>query len=373
MDNVAPEQLTEDKLLERAVEAVQARLPAGWTAGLQTHSFNGESDTLLEIRGPQSSTGGVLVEVRKSIAPRDIEALLGASLFKRLRAQVQRPIMVVAPYLSPRSRELLIKEDVGYCDMTGNLRLTLPYPVLHLETQGSDTNPNPEKRRKRGLRGAQVGNIIRALVDVTPPYGVTELAKKAKVDPGYATRIFETLEAEALIERAGRGPVIGVKWPELLRQRAAALDLLAPHKTKMFISQSGANEARTSLAGEEEVVVTGSFVAADIAPVAAPALLVIYTLLDAQELAGRLKLLPTTTGGDVAIVRPENYGPFFNARFDKTGVNVAAPSQVTIDCLSGNGRMPSEGEALIEWMQQDEKPWRETTLEKVTWPKWIRW
>jgi len=366
MDN-----FTEEQLLERAVELIQAKLPAGWTAGLQTHSFNGATDTLLEILGPQSSGAAVLVEVRKSIAPRDIEALLGASLFKRLRAQVQRPIMVVAPYLSPRSRELLIEEDVGYLDMTGNLRLSLPYPVLYLEVQGADTDPNPEKRRKRGLRGAQVGNLVRALVDVSPPYGVTALARKAKVDPGYATRILETLEAEALIQRADRGKIVDIRWVELLQQRAAALDLLAPHKMKMFISQRGPAEARKAIAGEEKVVVTGSFVAADLAPVAAPALLVICTLLDAQGLAGRLKLLPTSAGGDVAIVRPENYGAFFNSRFDKSGVNVAAPSQVAIDCLSGNGRMPSEGKAVLEWMQQDQETWRAHSLEEVSWPEWI--
>jgi hypothetical protein len=366
MDNI-----TEEQLLERAVELIQAKLPSGWTAGLQTQTFNGATDTLLEIQGPQSSRAALLVEVRKSMAPRDIEALLGASLFKRLRAQVQRPIMVVAPYLSPRSRELLIEEDVGYLDMTGNLRLSIPYPALYLEAQGADTNPNPEKRQKRGLRGAQVGNLVRALVDVSPPYGVTELAKKATVDPGYATRIFETLRAEALIERADRGRVVSVRWVDLLRQRASALDLLAPHKTKMFISQRGAAETRTALAGEEKIVVTGSFVAAGLAPVAAPALLVICTLLDTQELTARLKLLPTSTGGDVAIVRPENYGPFFNSGFDKSGINVAAPSQVAIDCLSGNGRMPSEGEAVIEWMQQREKRWRAPSLEIVSWPAWI--
>lgn len=366
MDNLAEEQL-----LERAVELIQIKLPTGWTAGLQTHNFNEATDTLLEIRGPQSSTGSVLVEARKSMAPKDIEALLGTSLLRRLRAQVQRPIMVVTEYLSPRSRELLIKEDVSYLDMTGNLRLSLPYPALYLEAQGADANPNPEKRRKRGLRGAQVGNIVRALVDVVPPYGVTELAKTARVDPGYATRILETLENEALIERAGRGKVVDVRWMELLQRRGSALDLLAPHKTKMFISQRGAAETRAGLAGEEEAVVTGSFIASNISPVAAPALLVVYTLLDAQQLAARLKLLPTTTGGDVAIVRPENYGPFFNSKLDRTGVNVAAPSQVVIDCLSGNGRMPSEGEAVIEWMQKNEQSWRANSLSEVSWPDWI--
>lgn len=35
-----------------------------------------------------------------------------------------------------------------------------------------------------------------------------------------------------------------------------------------------------------------------------------------------------------------------------------APSQMVVDCLSGTGRMPSDGEALIEWMLEDESRWR---------------
>ncbi|HYN35698.1 MAG TPA: hypothetical protein VEV82_01870 [Actinomycetota bacterium] len=370
------DKMTEEQLLRQAVDLLQARLPQGWSAGLTTHSLDGgQTDTLLAIEGPQSSRAAVLVEARRSITPKEIQVLLGASLLKRLRAHGQRPIMVVAPYLSPRSRELLISEDVGYLDLTGNLRLSLAYPGLYLETQGADKNPSPEKRRTRGLRGAQVGSIVRALVDVEPPYGVTELAKKALVDPGYATRVFETLESEALIERAGRGRIVEVKWDDLLRQRASALDLLAPHRTRLFISQLGATETLAELGrlGEEAYVVTGSFAASRLAPVAAPALLVVYTLLDAQDLGGRLRLLPTSEGADVAIVRPENYGPFFNLGFDKDGAaNMAAPSQVAIDCLSGNGRMPAEGEALIEWMQQNEKRWRASSLEGVSWPPWVR-
>lgn len=370
------DKITEEQLLLRAVDLLQARLPDGWTASLTTHSLDhGQTDTLLEIGGPQNSRAALLVEARRSITPKEIQALLGTSLLKRLRAHGQRPIMVVAPYLSPRSRDLLISEDVGYLDLTGNLRLSLAYPGLYLEAQGANKNPDPEKRRTRGLRGAQVGNIVRALVDVTPPYGVTELAKKARVDPGYATRVLETLESEALIERAGRGRVVEVKWDDLLRQRAAELDLLAPHKTRLFISQRGATETVAELGrlGQAEFAVTGSFAASRLAPVAAPALLIVYTLLNAQDLAARLRLLPTSEGADVAIVRPENYGPFFNLSFDnESAANMAAPSQVAIDCLSGNGRMPAEGEALIEWMQQHVKKWRAPSLEDVSWPPWLR-
>lgn len=46
--------------------------------------------------------------------------------------------------------------------------------------------------------------------------------------------------------------------------------------------------------------------------------------------------------------------PFDPVVFDLTqtegNLRYAAPSQVAVDCLAGNGRMPAEGEALLEWM-----------------------
>ena len=35
-----------------------------------------------------------------------------------------------------------------------------------------------------------------------------------------------------------------------------------------------------------------------------------------------------------------------------------APSQAAADCLTGNGRMPAEGDALLQWMIENESLWR---------------
>jgi Domain of unknown function (DUF1905)/Bacteriocin-protection, YdeI or OmpD-Associated len=47
------------------------------------------------------------------------------------------------------------------------------------------------------------------------------------------------------------------------------------------------------------------------------------------------------------------------------GLRYAAPSQVAVDCLSGNGRMPAEGEALLEWMLANESEWRADSLHSI--------
>ena len=365
----------EESLLNEALAMLKERLPPSWSVEEVTYtSAEGPTDQLWGIRGPSSSGRDLIVEARTELSPRAVKVMLGGGLLKRLRGVAGQPILVVAPYISPRSRELLVEEDVNFLDLTGNLRLVLTNPAVFVETQGADKDPSEKPRPKAGLRGANVGGVARVLIDVRPPYGTTEIAKAARVSPGYVTKILETLSAEALIERGGtRGPVTEVDWPALIRRRAEVLDLLAPHTTSLYVAPNGARAFLDGLANQtnERLAVTGSFAAVEIAPIAAPALLVLYTMsLNKDQLAKSLGVLPTSEGGDVALIRPENPNVFINLLEQKTVPRVAT-SQVAIDSLSGNGRMPSEGEALIEWMAANEEQWRFSSLDDVYWPPWV--
>ncbi len=50
--------------------------------------------------------------------------------------------------------------------------------------------------------------------------------------------------------------------------------------------------------------------------------------------------------------------PFDQVVFERTtrrdGLVVAAASQLAVDLLTGPGREPSQGEALLRWMRSDE-------------------
>lgn len=363
--------VNEETLLNEAVATLRDRLPAGWSLEEITYtSGDGPADQLWEIRGPSASSRGLIVEARSELSPRAVKIMLGGGLLKRLRGVAGHPILVVAPYIGRRSRELLVEEGVNFLDLTGNVRLVLNNPAVFVETQGADKDPSEKPRRKTGLRGANLGGVVRVLVDVRPPYGTTEIANAARVSPGYVTRILKTLSAEALIERGtNRGPVTDVDWKGLIRRRAEALDLLAPHTTGLYVAPNGARNFAEALGrADEKLVLSGSFAAVELAPIAAPALLVLYTLsLNKDQLARSLGLISASEGGDVALVRPENANVFMNIDERKTPF-VAAPSQVAIDCLSGSGRMPSEGEALIDWMAENEEEWRLNSLGDVYWP-----
>ncbi len=101
--------------------------------------------------------------------------------------------------------------------------------------------------------------------------------------------------------------------------------------------------------------VTGSLASHDITRIVEPRAAVIYAA-SADAAADALRLSPVDSGANVLIAEP-----FDDVVFDRTtrrgGLVCAALSQVAADLLTGAGRNPSEGEALIEWMQLNEGDW----------------
>jgi hypothetical protein len=353
--------MTDEQILELALAQVQELLPDSWTIQAigQTSGPGGNSNNMMvTVTQRGMSAPAAIVELRRSFTPQDARKLLGGSLAHRLREMTgNTPIVVIAPYLSLRTRELLSDQRVSYVDLTGDVRLEMQNLFVNIERTAR--NPSPRATPSPGLRGASGGRLVRVLADARPPYGVTEIAKAAGVDPGYASRILEALSDEALIEREPRGKVTDADWPALLRARARHLDLLGRRSARKYVARQGARQALASLSDlrvDGLWAVTGSFAAVEIAPIAAPALLVIYAM-DPNSMAARLDLLPADEGADVVLIRPPNYGPFDRTR-ELNGIEWAGLSQVVLDCLSGNGRMPAEGEALIEWMASNEPKWR---------------
>jgi hypothetical protein len=367
------DELREEDLLLDAERWLQQALPPNWSASFQQANGPGGPDLIIQSqRG--GGQGSILVEVKRRFGPRDVELLVGGPLWRRLRERAgQAPIMVITEYLSPRTRELLTQEGLSYLDLTGNARIVLDHPGLFVETQGASRDPNAAPPA-RGLKGSKVGAIVRVLTDAMPPYTGAEIADLARADQGYTSRILDTLLDDGLIDRPGRGPVVDVDWPSLIRRRADEVRLFKANSTYLYVARAGVQSVLQSLSKwvgrtDRGPVVTGSFAAARIALVAPPGQLVVYTL-DRDQLATNLDLLEVESGADTVLIRPQNRVPFYGVKtFD--GLPFAAPSQVAIDCLSGPGRMPEEGAALIAWMIDNEPQWRASSVRQLR-PSWDR-
>ena len=160
------------------------------------------------------------------------------------------------------------------------------------------------------------------------------------------------------------GPLEGAPFrqhrsnPPLVSIQNAAEDSWPPHRGDRRSPDRARNLparlARTGL--EQPWALTGSLAAGRIAPVAAPGIAVVYTD-DPDEVVEALGLLPAESGANVVLARPYDRAALAR-RWVFDGVWFVSPAQTAADCLTGSGRMPAEGEALVEWMRSHEDRWR---------------
>ena len=341
-------------ILARVPEELASRLPRGWKvrpgAG-RARDANGPDARLNLVAGDGTITA-LLIEARERVEPRNIPALR-----EQLRGWTGGTGMLVAPYLSPATRESLAKAEVNYLDLAGNLRLMVVRPALYVFTVGADRNPSPEERPGWSLKGATAGRVVRGLCDFMPPVGIRELASRAATTPGYASRLVERLDAEALLTRARRGPVQSVDWQALLRRWAKDYTPFARPRARAFLAPRGfaALEERL-LASSFRYAVTGGVAAARLSAAASPRLFALY-VDDAEVVAGSLGLQAAEAGANVLLLAP--FDPVVYERgSERGGLSLVSPSQIAADLLTSPGRGPAEADAFLAWMAEHERVWR---------------
>ncbi len=356
--------ISDNKLGDEAILALQSRLPLGWAVDLASdNTAASDGSMIVEVQAPDRRSCMLVIVQRQDLTPK------GALSFRlgdvpmperRLvdkRKTVPPDSLLVARYLSEATRSVLKAHELNYLDLTGNVRIVLSKPGLFIDTQGATSNPNREERAARTLRGAKTGRLVRMLIDCKKAMGVRALAKSTGIDPGYVSRVLAFLDEEALIKRVGHGRIESIDWVSLLRRWALATPIESRGTIQTFLDPRGLSSFITRLEkSKEQYAVTATLAAADFAPIA-PARLAVVWIRDASEAAQRLGLRPADAGANVLLIEP-NDDSVFEGSAERDGLCYAAPSQVVADLLTSPGRGPSEGEEMLEWMQKHEDQWR---------------
>lgn len=357
----------EADFLRRGLTALAELVPADWKISQESSTRRAavRPDAVVAVEDSRGAIGRVIIEVRERLVPRDVANLVAGRLPALRALDADASVLVVAPWLSQRTRDLLVEQGVAYLDLTGNVLLRLGRPALFIRTIGATQDPNPSPRGGLSLRGDAAGRVVRLLADVRPPYTASAIAGASGVSVPYVSRLLTALDKEALVQRGARGLVIDVDWANLLRRRAETYDVFATNLAQGFVSRTGAREIVGRLRERPDVyrAVTGSFAASELAPVAAPAQLAVY-VDDARRTAEALELLPADVGADIVLLVPYDFVVLDRA-VSLGGLTAVSPSQLALDCLTGNGRMPAEGEALLEWMRRVEDEWRVPDITRV--------
>jgi len=360
-------------ILDQGLVLLKASLPKAWE--LQTTRETRSSgrriaDTIVMLRTSSMMSPRIFVEAYQAFAPRDVSRVVGGRNEVIQELSGGSPVLVIAPWISERSRDLLRQASINYLDLNGNVRLELSgMPGLFIE-RVAKAQRGMTRQSEVNLRGPKAGRLLRLLADVAPPYSVFDLAKAAGVSPGYVSKILESLESQALVERTSRGGVVKVEWSDLVRLRATTYEVFKTNQATFFIAREGPAVARERLrdALHPALTLTGSFAAEEFVRVAAPSLLALYVEGDQAGLVSELALLPADQGANVVLLRPNDDAVLARPRLKEppawlpASTKKVACAQLALDCLTGTGRMPAEGEALLQWMTEDESRWRYPNL-----------
>lgn len=356
-------------LLERGITQLMDLLGEGWRFGLQqdeTEPVDRGIDALLRVGRPGGQPVLMIVEAKSNLTPSDAARAVGPRLeLARQQRGGGAVVLVISPWLSPQTRRVLEEQGLGYLDLTGNVSISIDDPVVRIRTDGDQRDPRPSSRGRRGLSGSRAGRLVRELVDFREPRRAAELAKATGISESYISRLLELLAEEALIRRS-KHVITKIDWQALLRSRAKTYQLMKANHVWPAITRIGLDRTLSAFRNNEirhQVLATGSFAARGFAPMTVGGALMLYVppgprVVD--EVAQDLGLLRVDQASvEVLLLQPRSEGAMDRPHHERVdGVPIVGLSQLVLDCLSGPGRLPAEGEALLEWMTNHEDEWR---------------
>lgn len=329
-------------MLARVLPALRTRLPPGWTVAV-----GDPASPTLRLRAPDRKVAVLPIVVRRGLVPRDVAALL---------AGADGPVLVVAPFLGVRARQLIAEAGSSYADATGNLRLVTARPAVFLEAAGAQRDPGRTPRPLQSLRGSAAARVVRGLLEFELPLGVRGLAEAAATPLGTVSRVVSFLESEALIERDARQQVIAVDRRALVTRWAEDYELTRSNELQTFLDPRGLDALWPKLGRLNRYAATGSIAGPGIAPARIAAIYVD----DPEAAAQVLGLVPAEAGANVWLLRP--YDDVVFARTGQRSVSsgdvetpviTVAPAQAAVDLLTSPGRGPAEGEELLKrWTKE---------------------
>ena len=332
-------------------EQLSETLPEGWTVHFSSPGEHRQFDGWLEVCPPCGQPIQFAVKIKQRFEPRNVDQIERS--WNDLPAVV--PTLVISPFLSERSRDVLKASRISYADLTGNTWLS--EGQLFIDRSGATKNPEraAETSARTSLRGPITARVVRFLCDMFPPFKVREIADSTHAHAGNVSRILEFLEREHFVERNLRGLVISVDWESLLRRWSQ--DVQKERHVETFLEPRGIEPLVHRLSQFHiQYAVTGGYAAAQLAPVATSTAIDVY-VQDIDEARVNLSLRGSDRIGNVRLIQA-----FDRVVFERTiireDVILASPSQIAADLLTLPKRSSDEVSALIDWMKQNEQLWR---------------
>lgn len=350
---------TKREVLRAAIAQVEQHTPPGWSLSKAPQRIASRADMTIQMQAPDGSQAVYIVEAKTTLNARDVP-LVREQLAHWAAEAPGTHGMVVSRYLPASVRERLAAADLSYADATGNVLLRAERPGLHMANRGADRDPWRGPGRPKGtLKGAPAAKVVRALVDESRSWKMTDLVSSSRASTGSVYRVVGYLESEGLAVRDLSGRVTTPDWVALLRKWSEDYHFTRTNTVSQWIAPRGLDHLVSQMreGSERSYAVTGTIAARAYAEYAPARTAMVYAA-DPQRAAKSWGLRETDSGVNVLLAEPAF--PFLlDRRADlSSGIRAVGPAQVAVDLMTGPGRSPAEAEELIDWMTSHEQSWR---------------
>jgi hypothetical protein len=252
-------------------------------------------------------------------------------------AHLQKPatLVLIAPYLSPASRELCRENGVSFLDLEGNARLA--FGTVFIDRMISE-RPAVERREFKSLFMPKSARVLRVLLrNPKRVWRVIELAEAAAVSLGHVSNVRSALLDREWAEIVPEG--IHLTAPDSLLDAWKMAYVSSPEKEFQFYTilhgssmEKSIRAIFSSMPDKVNVALASLSAAHWIAPYARSGTLFLYAEESALgSIRKELKLTSSAKGGNVIVTFPKDQGVFLDAYEPSPGIRCTSPLQTYLD------------------------------------------
>jgi hypothetical protein len=343
--------VTEAETARRILEGIPRVIPSLQFEGIRREVTLGPGLKVDAVAN--AKVGGkiqeLVFEVKSLGEPRMVELAI-MQLRRVVRIRPRAYPVLLAPYLSARSREICKTEGVGYVDLVGDAYLQ--FGSVLVDIVGSEGR-TLEKRSLRTLFSPKATRVLRTLLQQSgQPTTITKLAKECRMSPAGVYLVVDLLDMKGFVTRGKDRKVLLVEPNRLLRDWAKNWTWEKSPMSYYFSFDKTADRiiARVSETAQRlglEYALTGMAGASLVAPFVRYADVSFYLRSGKEQLVREMDLRPVSSGANVVILDPYDEGVFAGAR-EVRGSRVVSDVQLFVDLYNNPARGREQAEALFE-------------------------
>lgn len=253
--------------------------------------------------------------------------------------------MVMAPFITESTAELLNAKRVGYFDLAGNALIDSG-PIFVRVT--GNTRRNPVQRKLKSLFRSRSARILRVLLsDAKKRWHLRDLAKEAGVSIGLVSKVKKKLIE---LEFADESRDVSITKPGELLKEWERNYTYTDNKIERYYSALSPAELEKLLADAAKsrrfrYALTMFSGASKVAPFVRYNFASFYYSGSVDELAAELQLKPAPSGANVWIFTPWDDGIYYGAQ-NVGDAAVVSNVQLYLDLINFKGRGEEQAAAI---------------------------